>query len=119
MDYRSDQLRREAPPPRSRGNMWSRRSPTTRLLIGGCAVAIGAIVGWPYAQAELNRIRNQLHHAYCDAPRTFNPVGRREDDYARAPRRNWRRGEDEYADGRVSSSRGSGRWRYGPAQEDR
>jgi hypothetical protein len=119
MDYRSDQLRREAPPPRSRGNMWSRRSPTTRLLIGGCAVAIGAIVGWPYAQAELNRIRNQMHHAYCDAPRTFNPIGRREDD-DQAPRRYRRRGEeDQLADGRASSSRGGGRWRYGPAQEDR
>jgi hypothetical protein len=120
MDFGGNQFRREAPPTRSRDTWWSRRSTTTRLLIGGGAVALVAIFGWPYLKAELSRIGNQLRHAYCDAPRTFNPIGRREDDYDQAPRRYRRsRGEDDYAGGPGSLSRGGGRWHYSPAREDR
>jgi hypothetical protein len=109
MDFAGNQFRREAPPARSRGTWWSRRSTTTRHLIVGGALALVAIFGWPYLKAELNRISHQLRHAYCDAPRTFNPIGRR----------GRPRGEDDSADGPGSLPRGSGRWHYSPALEDR
>jgi hypothetical protein len=79
-----------------------------------------AVFGWPYLKGEFSRIGYQLRHTYCDAPRTFNSVGRGEDDYDQAPRRHRRsRGEDDYAGGPGSLPRGGGRRHYGPAQEDR
>jgi hypothetical protein len=105
---------------RSGGTWWSRKSDTTRFLIGGGAVALVAYFGWPYVRGEISRIGNQLRHSYCDAPRTFNPIGRREDDFDQAPRRRGRHhGDDDFADGPGPSSRGNGRWHYSPAREDR